>query len=75
MNDDPLRDIIEYQTEAICTGYVIVATTENIEGDINFYITTLTHQTASTTLGLLESAAAGEKYRIARSFTRRDDDD
>jgi hypothetical protein len=74
MNEDPIRDMIEYHSQAICTSYVIVATTENILGETNFYLTTLTNQTASTTLGLLESAAAGEKYRIARSFGQLDDD-
>jgi hypothetical protein len=74
MSDDPIRDMIEYQAEALCTAYVIVATTETIEGEPKFYITTLTNQTASTTLGLLESASAGEKYRIAKSFGQHYDD-
>jgi hypothetical protein len=75
MSEDPIRDMIEYHSEAICTAYVIVATTETIEGEPKFYITTLTNQTASTTLGLLESASAGEKYRIARFFAQNMDDD
>jgi hypothetical protein len=33
------------------------------------------NQTASTSLGLLESASAAEKYRIARSFNNRYDED
>lgn len=75
MSDDPIRDMIEHHSEAICTAYVIVATTETIEGDPKFYITTLANQTASTTLGLLESASAGEKYRIARFFAQNMDDE
>jgi hypothetical protein len=75
MNEDPIREMIEYHAEAICTGYVIVATTETIQGETKFYVTTLHNQTASTTLGLLESAAAGEKYRIAKSFGQLDEDD
>lgn len=75
MTEDPIRDMIEYHSEAICTAYVIVATTETIQGEPKFYITTLTNQTASTTLGLLESASAGEKYRIARFFAQNADDE
>lgn len=74
-DDDPIRDIIEYQAEAICTGYVIIATTETFLGETKFYLNTLNKQTASTTLGLLESAAAGEKYRIARSFIQHEEDE
>jgi len=70
MSDDPIREMIEYHSEAFCTAYVIVATTETVEGEPKFYITTLNGQTASTTLGLLESASAGEKYRIARFFAQ-----
>ena len=38
MNEDPIRDILEYLTESICTGYVIVATTTNAQLGETFYI-------------------------------------
>ena len=77
MNDyeDPISEFIEASAEGLCTAYVVIATIERITGDQSFWITTMRNQTASASLGLLESAAAAEKYRIARSFNHHEDDD
>jgi hypothetical protein len=73
--EDPIAEYIEASAEGICTGYVVIANIERINGDQSFWVTTQRNQTASTSLGLLESASAAEKYRIARSFNRYEDDD
>lgn len=73
--NDPIIDYIEASAEAHVTAYIIVATTETIEGNQSFWVATHNNQTASTNLGLLESAAAAEKLRIARSFLANDTDD
>lgn len=70
--EDPIADIIEESAQGICTSYIVVATIERITGDQSFWLTTHRNQTASTTLGLLESAAAAERYRIAKSFNNDD---
>lgn len=72
--EDPIAELIEENAEGICTGYVVIANIEKISGEQTFWVTTLRNQTASTSLGLLESASAAEKYRIARSFNRDEDD-
>lgn len=66
--EDPIAEYIEATAEGLCTSYIIVANIERITGDQTFWISTMRNQTASTSLGLLESASAAEKYRIARSF-------
>jgi hypothetical protein len=73
--EDPIAEFIEASAEGLCTGYVVIANIERINGDQSFWVTTLRNQTASTSLGLLESASAAEKYRIARSFNQRYDED
>jgi hypothetical protein len=75
MTDDPIAEFIDAATEGMCNAYVVVATVERVDGHQSFWITTLKNQTASTTLGLLESASAAEKYRIARSFDGLDEED
>ena len=72
--EDPIAEFIEASAEGLCTGYVVIANIERINGDQSFWVTTLRNQTASTSLGLLESASAAEKYRIARSFNHHEDD-
>ena len=72
---DPISDYIETQAQAHVTAYVIVATTETLDGTQSFWVACQDKQTASTTLGLLESAAAGEKLRIAQLFLANDDTD
>lgn len=69
MNDeDPIRDVIEYITESICTGYVLLATVNN--GTMtSFYWKAQQEQPLSTTIGLLEAASAAEKYRAAKILT------
>ena len=71
---DPIAEYIEAQAQAHVTAYVIVATTETITGEQSFWVACQTNQTASTTLGLLESASAAEKLRIAKLFIANDDD-
>ena len=73
--DDPIAEYIEASAEGICTAYIVIANIERIDGDQSFWITTMRNQIASTSLGLLESASAAEKYRIARSFNRDLDED
>ena len=73
--EDPIAEYIEASAEGLCTAYIVIANIERISGDQTFWVTTLRNQTASTSLGLLESASAAEKYRIARSFNNRYDDD
>lgn len=65
---DPIAEFIEAHAKGMCNAYIIVATIEHIDGSANFYVNTMNNQTASTSLGLLESASAAEKYRIARHF-------
>jgi hypothetical protein len=73
--EDPISEFIEASAEGLCTAYVVIATIERITGEQSFWITTMRNQTASASLGLLESASAAEKYRIARSFNNRYDED
>ena len=72
---DPISDYIETQAQAHVTAYVIVATTGTLDGNQAFWVACQQQQTASTTLGLLESAAAGEKPRITQLFPANDDTD
>lgn len=74
MTEDPIAEYIDASASGICSAYVVVSTVERVDGTQSFWITTLKNQTASTTLGLLESASAAEKYRIARSFDILDGD-
>ena len=71
MNEDPVADYIEAHANGMCNAYIIVATIEHIDGTADFFISTMQNQTASVSLGLLESASAAEKYRIAKSFNER----
>ena len=73
--EDQIAEYIEASAEGLCTAYIVIANIERISGDQTFWVTTLRNQTASTSLGLLESASAAEKYRIARSFNNRYDED
>ena len=73
--EDPIAEYIEASAQGLCTAYIVIANIERINGEQSFWVTTLRNQTASTSLGLLESASAAEKYRIARSFTRHEDED
>jgi hypothetical protein len=73
--EDPIAEYIEASAQGLCTAYIVIANIERINGDQSFWVTSLRNQTASTSLGLLESASAAEKYRIARSFNNRYDND
>jgi len=71
MNEDPITSYIEAHANGMCNAYIIVATIEHIDGTADFFINTMHNQTASVSLGLLESASAAEKYRIAKSFNEK----
>ena len=73
--EDPIAEYIEASAQGLCTAYIVIANIERINGEQSFWVTTLRNQTASTSLGLLESASAAEKYRIARSFNHHEVDD
>ena len=73
--EDPIAEYIEASAQGLCTAYIVIANIERINGEQSFWVTTLRNQTASTSLGLLESASAAEKYRIARSFNHHEDED
>ena len=73
--EDPIAEYIEASAQGLCTAYIVIANIERINGEQSFWVTTLRNQTASTSLGLLESASAAEKYRIARSFNHLDEDE
>ena len=73
-HEDPIAEFIEASAEGLCTAYIVIANIERITGEQSFWITTMRNQTASASLGLLESASAAEKYRIARSFNHHEDD-
>ena len=73
--EDPIAEYIEASAQGLCTAYIVIANIERINGEQSFWVTTLRNQTASTSLGLLESASAAEKYRIARSFNHHQDED
>jgi hypothetical protein len=70
MSDDPISGYIEAHADGMCNSYIIVATIEHIDGSADFFISTMRNQTASVTLGLLESASAAEKYRIATTWNK-----
>ena len=46
MNDyeDPIAEFIEASAEGLCTGYVVIANIERINGDQSFWVTTLRNQ-------------------------------
>ena len=77
MNDheDPLDDRIKYFIEShvdadnVCTAYTLVATIQNfVTAEEKFFTICPPEQVTSTTIGLLESASAAEKLRIARQL-------
>ena len=73
--DDRVKYFIESQCDSdnICTAYVLVATVQNfITAEQKFFTIAPPDQVTSTTIGLLESASAAEKLRIARSLTEED---
>jgi len=80
MSDDlPFNDRIKAHVESqcdmdyICTSYVLVATIENfVTSEQKFFTICPPEQVTSTTIGLLESASAAEKLRIARQLLEDD---
>ena len=73
--DDRIKYFIESEVDAdnVCTAYVLVATIQNLKTtEEKFFTICPPEQVTSTTIGLLESASAAEKLRIARQLTQDD---
>jgi len=73
--DDRIKYFIESEVDAdnVCTAYVLVATIQNFKTtEEKFFTICPPEQVTSTTIGLLESASAAEKLRIARQLTQDD---
>ncbi len=78
-NTEPFHDRIKAHIESevdvdnFCTAYVLVATIQNfVTAEQKFYTICPPEQVTSTTIGLLESASAAEKLRIARQLLEDD---
>ena len=74
-SEEPFHDRIKSHIESevdvdnFCTAYVLVATIQNfVTTEQKFYTICPPEQVTSTTIGLLESASAAEKLRIARQL-------
>ena len=73
--DDRLKYLIESQCDVdnVCTAYALIATIQNfVTAEEKFFTICPPDQVTSTTIGLLESASAAEKLRIARQFLQDD---
>ena len=73
--DDRVKYLIESQCDVdnVCTAYVLVATIQNfVTTEEKFFTICPPDQVTSTTIGLLESASAAEKLRIARQLLEDD---
>ena len=73
--DDRLKYLIESQCDVdnVCTAYTLVATIQNfVTTEQKFFTIAPPEQVTSTTIGLLESASAAEKLRIARQLLEDD---
>ena len=73
--DDRVKYLIESQCDVdnVCTAYVLVATIQNyVTTEQKFFTICPPEQVTSTTIGLLESASAAEKLRIARVLLEDD---
>ena len=73
--DDRLKYLIESQCDIdnVCTAYTLVATIQNfVTTEQKFFTICPPEQVTSTTIGLLESASAAEKLRIARQLLEDD---
>ena len=73
--DDRLKYLIESQCDVdnVCTAYTLVATIQNfVTTEQKFFTICPPEQVTSTTIGLLESASAAEKLRIARQLLEND---
>ena len=73
--DDRLKYLIESQCDVdnVCTAYTLVATIQNfVTTEQKFFTICPPEQVTSTTIGLLESAGAAEKLRIARQLLEDD---
>ncbi len=73
--DDRIKYFIEAEVDQdnVCTAYVLVATIQNfVTTEEKFFTICPPQQVTSTTIGLLESASAAEKLRIAKQLTQDD---
>lgn len=71
MSADPFPTIIEAQSGAHCTSYLVIATVERLDEEdstVSLYMQSPNHQTMPTTLGLLRAAQAIEESRIVQHF-------
>lgn len=59
----------------ILTGWVLVASLIDSDGDQRLYTTTMEGQTRSTDIGLLEYASIGARRAIEREWDREFDED
>ena len=78
-DDSPFDDRVKYLIESqcdmdnVCTAYVLIATIQNfVTTEQKFFTICPPEQVTSTTIGLLESASAAEKLRIARQLLEDD---
>ena len=73
--DDRLKYLIESQCDVdnVCTASALIATIQNfVTTEQKFFTICPPEQVTSTTIGLLESASAAEKLRIARQLLEDD---
>jgi len=73
--NDRIKTHIESQVDQdnFCTAYVLVATIQNyVTTEQKFFTICPPEQVTSTTIGLLESASAAEKLRIAKQLLEDD---
>ena len=78
-HDEPFDDRVKYFIESqcdrdnVCIAYALVATIQNfVTTEEKFFVLVPPQQVTSTTIGLLESASAAEKLRIARQLLEDD---
>lgn len=65
---DPIARHIQTTTGQLCTAYFLIGTVETLDGESSIFMHTQDDQTATTTLGLIETASAIERFRIAHSY-------
>jgi hypothetical protein len=69
--NDRLKQFVESESDQdqICIQYVLIAVTENfLTNEQKFFVLVPPEQPTCATIGLLESASAGEKLRMARQL-------
>jgi hypothetical protein len=69
---DPIEQYVNAQGNGWCTKYVLVAVTEDSDGDQSFFIQCSKDQTATETVGLCEAVSHIQKTKIARAWIERE---